>query len=47
MKTIIEGMSLPGEHASTLHGGGLLAGVYLLRLEAGDVVCTIKLVLLR
>ena len=42
-----EGLNNAGEHIATLHGSELSAGVYLLQLETGDAVRTMKVVLLK
>lgn len=47
VQTLNEGISIAGEHIATMHGSELSAGVYLLRLETGDVVRSMKVVLLK
>lgn len=47
VQTLKEGMNIGGEHKATLNGAELPAGVYLMRLEAGGVVYSMKVVLLR
>jgi hypothetical protein len=45
--TVVEGLMPVGDHRATWNAGGQPSGVYILRLEAGDVVQTRKLVVLR
>ncbi len=44
---LAEDLTLAGEHRATLHGAELSTGVYLLRLKTGDVVRSMKVVLLK
>ena len=47
VQTLEEGMNIAGEHMATLYGSDLPTGVYMLRLEAGNIVRSLKLVLLK
>ena len=45
--TLVNGPRGPGRYAVTLEGSGLASGVYVIRMTAGDMTRTRKLVLLR
>ena len=47
MQTLGEGWRTAGKQSATLNGTELAAGVYLLRLEVGAVMQTMKVVLLK
>ncbi len=47
IQILSEDWTVAGEHRATLHGSELPAGVYLLRLETGDAVRSMKVVLLK
>ncbi len=47
VQTLHDDMTVAGEHRATLHGSEFPAGVYLLRLDTGSVVRSIKVVLLK
>jgi len=47
VQTLADGRQIAGDQRATLQGSDLPAGVYLLRLEAGSVVKTGKVVLLK
>ncbi len=47
VKSLMEGWQSAGSHQRTVHGDNLSAGVYLLRLEAKDLVRTQKVLLLK
>ena len=47
VEALSDGWAEAGNHRAVLHGGELATGVYLLRLEAGSVVHSRKVVLLK
>jgi hypothetical protein len=47
VQRLSEGFATSGEHRATIQGADLPAGVYLLRLETGEVVRSMKVVLLK
>jgi hypothetical protein len=47
VQVISDGMMDGGEHRATLQGAELPAGVYLLKLETGNLARSMKVVLLK